>query len=52
MNRHFVAGLILGVIIATIWAGLNRTPPPKGAKTQRLHDTGELEEIRRKLKVG
>ena len=54
MTRDFIAGVIAGVVIALIWAALKKPKgtPPRGAKTQRLHDTGELDEIRRKLKVG
>lgn len=50
--RSLVAGIILGVAIAVIWRNLNKPKPPtppKGAKTQRLHDTRELAEIRQQL---
>lgn len=45
--RYLVAGIILGVIIATIWAGLNRTPPkpPHKGKIIDIYETGEFERV-------
>lgn len=44
MNRYFVAGVLIGVLIAVIYRNLQAKPPPKprGAKTQRLLDTKEI----------
>ena len=58
MSKHgadlllfFLVGLAIGLALRERAKKPDGTPP-QGAKTQRLHDTGELEEIRRKLKVG
>jgi hypothetical protein len=45
--RSLVAGIILGVVIASIWAGLKRTPPkpPRKGKIIDIYETGEYERV-------
>lgn len=45
--RSLVAGIILGVIIAQIWWGLNRpkpTPPPRKGRVIDIFETDEFQE--------
>lgn len=44
--------LLIGILIGYILADLRRpqeTPPPKGAKTSKVWDTKDLDEIRRNM---
>lgn len=48
MNRHFAAGVLLGIAIVIVWRNLSTPTPPKPphkGKIIDIYETGEFERV-------